>query len=82
VKTQVTNGGGGMPAFGGTLSAAEIQAVADYVASRREGRGRRGRADTRAVATAHPPVVPGKGRAGRRVRRLRREARLPYGRPR
>jgi mono/diheme cytochrome c family protein len=32
VKTQVTNGGGGMPAFGGTLSAAEIQAVADYVA--------------------------------------------------
>jgi cytochrome c6 len=32
VRAQVTNGGGGMPAFKGTLSAAQIQAVADYVA--------------------------------------------------
>ncbi|MGE0027316.1 MAG: PQQ-binding-like beta-propeller repeat protein [Thermoleophilia bacterium] len=32
VQLQVTNGGGGMPSFDGTLSAAEIQAVADYVA--------------------------------------------------
>jgi cytochrome c6 len=29
---QVTNGGGGMPAFGGTLSAEEIENVAAYVA--------------------------------------------------
>lgn len=32
VKTQVTNGGGGMPAFKGKLSDAEIQTIADYVA--------------------------------------------------
>ena len=32
VKTQVTNGGGGMPAFGNKLSADEIQQIADYVA--------------------------------------------------
>ncbi|HXE44451.1 MAG TPA: c-type cytochrome [Conexibacter sp.] len=31
VKTQVTNGGGPMPAFKGTLSPAEIDAVARYV---------------------------------------------------
>jgi mono/diheme cytochrome c family protein len=29
----VTDGGGGMPAFGGRLTEAEIQAVADFVAS-------------------------------------------------
>ena len=28
---QVTNGGGGMPAFAGTLSPEEIEAVAEYV---------------------------------------------------
>jgi cytochrome c6 len=33
VKHQVENGGGGMPAFGSQLSAAEITAVAKYVAS-------------------------------------------------
>lgn len=33
VKTQVTNGGGGMPSFGGNLSGAEIDAVATYVSS-------------------------------------------------
>jgi mono/diheme cytochrome c family protein len=33
VERQVTNGGGGMPAFKGTLSAAQIKAVADYVAA-------------------------------------------------
>ncbi len=32
VLRQVTNGGGGMPAFGGRLSAAQIDAVATYVA--------------------------------------------------
>ena len=31
VVTQVTNGGGGMPAYGGTLSEVEIQDVAAYV---------------------------------------------------
>jgi mono/diheme cytochrome c family protein len=31
VVTQVTQGGGGMPAFAGRLSSDEIQAVADYV---------------------------------------------------
>lgn len=31
VKEQVTNGGGAMPAFGDTLSAEEIAAVAEYV---------------------------------------------------
>ena len=31
VETQVTNGGGGMPAFGGTLSKKEIEAIAEYV---------------------------------------------------
>ena len=30
---QVTNGGGGMPAFGGRLSAKQIAAIATYVAS-------------------------------------------------
>ncbi|MBC7461231.1 MAG: c-type cytochrome, partial [Thermoleophilia bacterium] len=34
---QVTNGGGGMPAFGGQLSAEEIKAVADYVAGGLKG---------------------------------------------
>jgi glucose dehydrogenase/mono/diheme cytochrome c family protein len=33
VETQVTNGGGGMPAFGGTLSKGEIEAVAEYVST-------------------------------------------------
>jgi mono/diheme cytochrome c family protein len=33
VVRQVTNGGGGMPAFGGRLSAAQIDAVATYVSS-------------------------------------------------
>ncbi|HEX3736051.1 MAG TPA: c-type cytochrome [Solirubrobacterales bacterium] len=31
VEHQVTNGGGGMPAFGGTFSKSEIEAVAEYV---------------------------------------------------
>lgn len=33
VVSQVTNGGGGMPAFAGTLSEQQIQQVADYVSS-------------------------------------------------
>jgi cbb3-type cytochrome c oxidase subunit III len=33
VVTQVTNGGGGMPPFKGTLDPQQIQAVADYVSS-------------------------------------------------
>ncbi len=33
VETQVTNGGGVMPAFGGTLSPEEIEAVAEYVST-------------------------------------------------
>lgn len=33
VITQVTNGGGGMPAFSGQLSEEEIAAVADHVVS-------------------------------------------------
>jgi mono/diheme cytochrome c family protein len=33
VKNQVTNGGGGMPAFGGQLSETQIQSVAKYVSS-------------------------------------------------
>ena len=33
VRRQVTNGGGGMPAFGGRLSPAQINAVAKYVSS-------------------------------------------------
>jgi mono/diheme cytochrome c family protein len=33
VVHQVTNGGGGMPSFGGRLSPAQIDAVAAYVAS-------------------------------------------------
>jgi mono/diheme cytochrome c family protein len=33
IRAQVTNGGGGMPAFGGSLSSAEISAVVGYVAS-------------------------------------------------
>ena len=33
VVRQVTNGGGGMPAFGDTLSDDEIQSVATYVSS-------------------------------------------------
>jgi cytochrome c6 len=32
VVKQVTNGGGGMPAFGGRLSTAQIEAIADYFA--------------------------------------------------
>jgi len=34
VQAQVTNGGGGMPSFGGDLSSAEIDAVARYVADK------------------------------------------------
>jgi mono/diheme cytochrome c family protein len=33
VEAQVTNGGGGMPAFKGNLSPAQITSVADYVAA-------------------------------------------------
>jgi mono/diheme cytochrome c family protein len=33
VETQVTNGGGGMPAFGGQLSEEEIKSVAEYVST-------------------------------------------------
>ena len=32
VASKVTNGGGGMPAFGGRLSSAQIDAIAAYVA--------------------------------------------------
>jgi mono/diheme cytochrome c family protein len=39
VVAQVTNGGGGMPAFDDTLSAQEIQDVAAYV-TQRVGAGR------------------------------------------
>ena len=39
VQRQVTNGGGGMPAFGGRLSDAEIEAVSKYVASVASGKG-------------------------------------------
>jgi mono/diheme cytochrome c family protein len=38
VVKQVTDGGGGMPAFGGRLSAAQIDAIAAYVA-RLAGKG-------------------------------------------
>lgn len=34
VKTQVTNGGGGMPSFNGQLSGAQIDAVARFVSDR------------------------------------------------
>lgn len=40
VESTVREGGGGMPAFGGRLSDAQIKAVADYVA-RSAGRGSR-----------------------------------------
>jgi mono/diheme cytochrome c family protein len=33
VERQVTNGGGGMPSFKGTLTAAQIKAVAGYVSA-------------------------------------------------
>lgn len=33
VKNQVTNGGGGMPSFGGQLSETQIESVAKYVSS-------------------------------------------------
>jgi cytochrome c6 len=33
VERQVTDGGGGMPSFKGTLSPAQIKAVAEYVSS-------------------------------------------------
>jgi mono/diheme cytochrome c family protein len=33
VQAQVTHGGGGMPAFGGRLSPAQIRSVARYVAA-------------------------------------------------
>ncbi len=33
VERQVTDGGGGMPSFKGTLTAAQITAVADYVSA-------------------------------------------------
>jgi len=32
LKAQITNGGGAMPAFGGKLSAEQIQQISDYVA--------------------------------------------------
>ena len=32
VKSQVVNGGGGMPAFGGKLTDEQIQQISDYVA--------------------------------------------------
>jgi mono/diheme cytochrome c family protein len=37
VENQVTNGGGGMPAFGDQLSSEEIQEVAAYVVAARGG---------------------------------------------
>jgi mono/diheme cytochrome c family protein len=37
VVSQVTNGGGGMPAFGDSLSEDQIQDVAAYVSSATEG---------------------------------------------
>lgn len=37
VKTQVENGGGGMPAFKGKLTDEQIQAIADYVAQNSGG---------------------------------------------
>jgi mono/diheme cytochrome c family protein len=36
-KTQITNGGGGMPAFGDRLSDEEIANVAAYITERRSG---------------------------------------------
>lgn len=37
VKAQVTSGGGGMPSFGGSLSGADIDAVARYVSANAGG---------------------------------------------
>lgn len=55
VRRQVTAGGGGMPAFGGALSPAEIRNVAVYVA----GSARRPRAPstTRSTPVAPPTVT-------------------------
>jgi outer membrane protein assembly factor BamB len=49
VATQVTNGGGAMPSFSGTLTDAEIQAVAKYVSSV-AGKGGGGKTTTKGFA--------------------------------
>jgi peptidoglycan hydrolase-like protein with peptidoglycan-binding domain len=71
VAAQVAGGGGGMPSFGQSLSATQIQAVAAYVAGA-AGRG---------AAPARPaPVQPGSsGLSTAQVRRLQLElARLGF----
>ena len=70
VAAQVTSGGGGMPSFGGTLSAAQIQALAGYVSTAAGGSSAGVQADTpiaaptSAVSSSLPPAA---------VRRLQTE---------
>ena len=59
VAAQVTSGGGGMPAFAGSLTPAEIQALASYVAG--------------AAAPAATPAGPSSQLSAASVRRLQRE---------
>ncbi len=68
VASQVTYGGGGMPSFGGSLSAAEIQALATWVSSVAGGTTSGGRASTPA-----PPTVPASTMPPAKVKRLQRD---------
>jgi murein L,D-transpeptidase YcbB/YkuD len=71
VAAQVTYGGGGMPSFGGSLSGAEIQALATWVSSVAGG--------TPGAAGLPAPTVPTSTMSTTKVKRLQRNlARLGF----
>ena len=65
VAAQVTSGGGGMPSFGGSLSASDIQALAAWVAASTGGASSSG-----ASGTTSAPTVPAVHIPAAAVRRI------------
>jgi cytochrome c553 len=68
VASQVTYGGGGMPSFGGSLSASEIQALATWVSSVAGGT-----TSGAGASTLPPPTVPASTMPAAKVKRLQRD---------
>ena len=68
VASQVTYGGGGMPSFGGSLSASEIQALATWVSSVASGT-----TSGAGASTLPPPTVPASTMPPAKVKRLQRD---------
>ena len=71
VAAQVTSGGPGMPSFGGTLAASDIQALASWVSA--VSGGTSGTLGSAGATTLPPPIVPTTTMSTAKVRRLQSE---------